>query len=309
MPQDIFSSAGPQAERIAHLWWLVVAVCAAVFAGVLVAFLLALIKGRKGGAREGKARVIVASAVGVSTILLLGLIVASAATDRALARLPSEGALTVEVTGHRWWWELRYQDGGPPREFVTANELHIPVGRPVRLKLRADDVIHSFWVPSLHGKKDLIPGREAELLLRADKAGEFRGQCAEFCGVQHAKMAFVVVAQPPAEFEAWAEAQRKPAGEPADGQQKRGRDLFMKGTCAMCHAVQGTGANGRKAPDLTHVGARRTLAAGALANEAEKLKDWIKDPHEAKPGVNMPAHQQLKPDELDALAAWLGSLK
>jgi cytochrome c oxidase subunit 2 len=308
-PHDIFSPAGPQAKHILDLWWLTFLVCAGVFLTLLVAFGYALRRGSKGGSPEGAARAIVASAVGVSTLLLLLLIAASVATDRALAKLPADGALTVEVTGHRWWWELRYQDEQPSREFVTANELYIPVGRPVRLKLKADDVIHSFWVPSLHGKKDLIPGRETELLLRADKAGEYGGQCAEFCGAQHAKMAFIVFALPQAQFDAWAERQRKPAAEPADKQHQRGRDLFVQGTCAMCHAVQGTPANGRKAPDLTHLADRRTLAAGALPNQTEKLKDWIKDPHQTKPGVNMPAHQDLKPDELQAIAAWLGSLQ
>jgi cytochrome c oxidase subunit 2 len=310
MAHDIFSHFGPQARHILDLWWLITATCAAVYLALLCAFLWALWRGSRGGASDRHARTIVGSAVGVSTLLLLVLIVASVLTDRALANLPAEDALTIEVTGHRWWWELRYEDAQQPsRQFITANEMHIPVGRPIRLKLKADDVIHSFWVPSLHGKKDLIPGRDAELLLRADQPGEYRGQCAEFCGVQHAKMALIVVAHPADEFEAWAAAQRQAAPEPQGAQQKRGRDLFVKETCAMCHAVQGTQANGRRAPDLTHLAGRRTLGAGALPNEPDTLQDWIKDPHLAKPGVNMPAHQHLKPDELQALAAWLGSLK
>jgi cytochrome c oxidase subunit II len=308
--QDIFSHFGPQARHILDLWWLITAVCAVVFLALLGAFLWALWRGSRGGGSDRHARAIVGSAVGVSTLLLLFLIVASVLTDRALAKLPAEGALTIEVTGHRWWWELRYEDERQPaRQFITANEMHIPVGRPIRLKLKADDVIHSFWVPSLHGKKDLIPGRDAELLLRADQPGEYRGQCAEFCGVQHAKMALIVVAHAADEFEAWAAAQRQGAPEPQGAQQTRGRDLFVRETCAMCHAVQGTQANGRRAPDLTHLAGRRTLGAGALPNEPGTLQDWIKDPHQAKPGVNMPAHQHLKPDELQALAAWLGSLK
>jgi len=306
--QHILSPAGPQAERIVDLWWFTVAICAAVTIAVLVALCFSLVRGRRAASTLRNPNVPVALAVGASTLLLLVLITASVATDRALAKLPGEGALEIEVTGHKWWWEIRYKDPDPQREFVGANELHIPVGRTVRLKLRSDDVIHSFWVPSLGGKKDLIPGRDAELLLRADQAGTYRGQCAEFCGAQHAKMAFFVFAESAPEFEAWATRQRQPAAEPADSLQVKGKALFVGGTCASCHAILGTQANGRKAPDLTHMASRTHIAAGALRNEPDKLRDWIKDPHQHKPGVNMPANP-LPDDELQALAAYLASLK
>ncbi|HYD55941.1 MAG TPA: cytochrome c oxidase subunit II [Burkholderiales bacterium] len=306
--QHILSAAGPQAERIVALWWLTVGICGAVTLAVLVAFVLALLRGRAGTAVGKVPHVPVGVAVAVSTLGLLVLIAASVATDRALAKLPTEGALEVEVIGHKWWWEVRYKDLDPQREFTTANELHIPVGRPVRLFLRSDDVIHSFWVPNLGGKKDLIPGREAELLLRADRAGTYRGQCAEFCGAQHAKMAFFVFAEPPEKFATWMQAQRKPAAEPAGELERKGRDLFVRGTCASCHAILGTPANGRKAPDLTHVGSRSRIAAGVLPNEPQALADWIRDPHKHKPGVNMPAHA-LPKEQLQALAAYLGSLR
>jgi cytochrome c oxidase subunit 2 len=306
--QHMLQPAGPQAERIVELWWLTVGICAVVTIAVLIALVIALRKGRAGASTARVPDVAVISAVAVSTLGLLVLIMASVATDRALARLPSEGALEVEVIGHKWWWEIRYKDAQPQREFSTANELHIPVGRPVKLKLKSDDVIHSFWVPALGGKKDLIPGRDAELLLRADKPGSYRGQCAEFCGAQHAKMALYVSAQEPQEFEQWAQAQRAPAREPKTAAERKGKELFVGGTCASCHAILGTPANGRKAPDLTHVGSRTHIGAGALPNDAAQLKGWIKDPHEHKPGVNMPAHP-LGDDALAALAAYLQSLK
>ncbi|HYG56300.1 MAG TPA: cytochrome c oxidase subunit II [Burkholderiales bacterium] len=307
--QNMFSVAGPQAERIAELWWITFAICLVVFAAVLVATGLALWKGRKGTGSGHGAHLAVASAVGVSTVLLLFLIVASVATDRALAQIDASDALKIEVVGNRWWWDIRYQDPDPSRRFTTANEIAIPVGRAVELTLRANDVIHSFWVPALHGKKDLIPGRTATLTLRADKPGTYRGQCAEFCGVQHAKMALFVYALPAQEYEAWAEQQRRPAPPPADGPQQLGHDLFVKGTCAMCHAIQGTPANGRRAPDLTHFASRKTIGAGTVPNDPQQLAVWISDPHAVKPGVNMPAHAFLKREELAALVAYLGSLK
>jgi len=306
--QHMLEPAGPQAERIVELWWLTVGICAAVTIAVLIALVIALRKGRAGTSTTRVPDVAVVSAVALSIVGLLVLIAASVATDRALARLPAEDALEVEVIGHKWWWEIRYKDPQPHLEFSTANELHIPVGRPVRLKLKSDDVIHSFWVPALGGKKDLIPGRDAELLLRADKPGSYRGQCAEFCGAQHAKMALHVFAEPAEAFEGWLRAQRAPALEPKTPAQSKGRELFVNGTCASCHAIVGTPANGRKAPELTHVGSRMHIAAGALPNEPDNLKAWIKDPHEHKPGVNMPAHA-LGDAELEALVAYLQSLK
>src|SRR5689334_13889038 len=220
---------------------------------------------------EHKARIAVVAAVAASAVGLLFLMLASFMTDRALARL-SPPDLQIDVTGHQWWWDLQYNDPtNPSQNFITANELHIPVGRTVLLRLRADDVIHSFWVPNLAGKKDLIPGREAKLTLKADREGTYRGQCAEFCGFQHAKMAFLVIAEPPAKYEAWAAAQRKSAPQPADAQQKRGRELFVTGRCRMCHAIQGTAAAGRQAPDLTHLATRQTIASGMLPNTVGHL--------------------------------------
>ena len=310
--------AGPQAAQIADLWWYTIALCAVAGVAVLLALAWSLWKAPRGAGpghefgappeQHRRARRAVAWGIGVSILGLISLVVASAWTDRALARLPLQDAVNVEVVAKQWWWQVRYRDDHPSREFTTANELVIPVGRPVLVTLKAEDVIHSFWVPNLAGKKDLIPGRTATLPLRADKPGKYRGQCAEFCGLQHAWMSFVVNAVPEAEYAKWVEAQRQPASDPAGARERRGRDLFMSGSCVMCHAVQGTLASGRKAPDLTHVASRPTLAAGRMPNTPENLKSWIADPQKWKPGVNMPAHN-VPEEELDALVAYVRSLR
>ncbi|MGE5616660.1 MAG: c-type cytochrome, partial [Bacillota bacterium] len=257
---------------------------------------------------ERRAAWSVGIAVAISTLALLGLLAGSVATDRALAQLPRNDALHIRVTGHMWWWEVTYDDADPTRMFATANEMRIPVGRPVVVTLDAADVIHSFWVPSLAGKKDLIPGRISTIELRADQPGEYRGQCAEFCGLQHAFMSFNVFALAPADYEAWAAAQRRPAADPADPLARRGRDLFLSGSCMLCHAIEGTTAGGRRAPDLTHVASRARLAAGRLPNTPADLEQWIRDPQRIKPGVNMPAHPLAEPD-LKALVAYLETLR
>jgi cytochrome c oxidase subunit 2 len=190
----------------------------------------------------------------------------------------------------------------------TANEIHLPAGAPVHLELTSDDVIHSFWVPNLHGKRDMIPGRSAQFRLQPLRAGLYRGQCAEFCGAQHAHMAFLVVAEAPDRYAAWAAGQRQAAAPPADSSLQRGQQLFLSGTCVMCHNVGGTDASARHAPDLTHVGSRQTIAAGTLPNTPEALAQWITDPQRFKPGANMPSHA-YSPEDLQAMVAWLGSLK
>ncbi|HKO69001.1 MAG TPA: cytochrome c oxidase subunit II [Burkholderiaceae bacterium] len=317
--QDALRAVGPQADHILSLWNVVLGICTVVFAAVLLVFVYALWRAPRGRAdtqpdasalhkTEPKLRNRVVGAIVISTVLLLGLITASVLTDRALARMALEDAVNIDVTANQWWWDVRYDNPDPSQIFTTANELHIPVGRPVILKLRSSDVIHSFWVPNIAGKKDLIPGRTATLQMRADRAGTYRGQCAEFCGLQHAWMSFVVIAEDPDRYEAWAAKQREPAIEPSGGELARGKQLFLSTTCVMCHAIQGTDANARHAPDLTHVGGRQALAAGVLPNTPENLAAWIANPQVHKPGVNMPAHAFAQQD-LHALAAYLHSLK
>jgi cytochrome c oxidase subunit 2 len=316
---DVLDAAGPQAAHIADLWWLMLWVCVAVFVAVTAALGWALWRAPRSNAdtapdvapaTKGERRLAWSVGVGVaiSSLLLIGLLVASVFTDRALAQLPVHDALSVHVTAHQFWWEVVYDDSEPDRVFTTANELYLPVGRPVVVTLEADDVIHSFWVPNLHGKKDLIPGRTSTIRLRADRAGEFWGRCAEYCGLEHAWMAFDVVAVSPERFASWADAQRKPAPQPVDAAALRGRELFLSGSCMLCHAVQGTTANARKGPDLTHVASRAHLAAGRLPNTPQALAAWIVDPQRIKPGVNMPVHM-LNGDDLAALVAYLQILK
>ena len=316
---DALRPAGPQAASIADLWHLMLAICTFVLVAVVAVMLVAVARRRRADATtppdiasldrdEARARAIVTGAVGATVVLLGVLLAGSVLTDRALARLPLQQGLHIEITGKQWWWDVRYDDPDPSRVFTTANEIHIPVGTPVVLTLKSADVIHSFWVPSLHGKKDLIPGQTVTFTLRADVAGTYRGQCAEFCGYQHARMGMLVIADPPDAFERWAQAQRMPAASPASDQAQRGQDVFMTTTCAMCHAITGTTAGARAGPDLTHVASRTTLAALTLPNDAGHLAAWIDDPHAFKPGTNMPAHA-LAPQDRDAIVAYLMTLK
>jgi cytochrome c oxidase subunit 2 len=217
-------------------------------------------------------------------------------------------AFLFRVTAQLWLVHLLYRYSVPPRAPTTANEIHVPVGRPVVLELRSTDVIHSFWPPNLSAKRDLIPGHENSLWLQADAPGEYRGQCAEFCGHQHAKMAFLVVAEPPDSFAGWLARQRDTAATPADSLTRRGQEVFLGSACPMCHAIGGTPAGSRVGPDLTHLGSRRTLAAGTLPNTRGNLAGWIVNPQAIKPGAKMPPNA-LSPDDLQALLAYLETLR
>jgi cytochrome c oxidase subunit 2 len=310
--------AGPQAERIADLWWVFFAVLAVVYGAVLLALGASLVRRRRdeagadpirpNAAPARRATVAVAAASAASAAVLLVLLVASVRAGRAIARAEREAPLEIEVTGRQWWWSVRYVDGRPSDRFETANELHLPVGRAIRLSLSAADVIHSFWVPSLHGKRDLIPGRSTELFLRVDRPGTYHGVCAEFCGQQHAKMRIAVVAESQSAFDAWRERQRSAARAPRTEAERRGRDVFLASSCVLCHAIRGTSAGGRIGPDLTHLGGRARIAANVLPNTAAHRIGWVADPQATKPGARMPASPLLGA-ELEALAAYLGSLE
>jgi cytochrome c oxidase subunit 2 len=317
--QNALLPAGVQAAHILTLWNLTLLVCSLVFAAVLIALLVAVMRGPRSSGEvrpdlgslerpERRVRRIVSGASIASVAVLFGLLLADVLTDRALSRLPVADAVHVEMTGHQWWWEARYHDDTPEGGFAVANELHVPVGRAVVVSLKADDVIHTFWVPNLHGKKDMIPGRTSTIEFRADRPGTYRGQCAEFCGLEHALMAFSVVAEPPAQYDAWVARQKARAPEPADELQARGAQLFVAGACAGCHTVRGTPARGELGPDLTHVMSRPMLAAGTFANTPANLEAWLKAPGSMKPGTTMPASQLSAPD-LKALVAWIGALR
>lgn len=317
--QDSLNPSGPQAGHIYDLWILMLVVCTVVFAAIFIAFAIALVRAPRSTERtapdlaairgdEPKTFFAISVALALSAIGLILLIIASVMTDRALAALPLKDGMVIEVTARQWWWELVYQNEDPSRIFRTANEIHIPVGRPIVLQLKSDDVIHSFWVPNLHGKKDLIPGRTSSMAFRADRPGVYRGQCAEFCGHQHAKMALLVIAHEPAEYERWAESQRQRAREPQNDLEKRGQEVFLRSPCIMCHAIEGTLAQARMAPDLTHLASRTTLAAGTLPNTRGNLGGWILDPQAVKPGANMPP-VSLSASDLHALLSYLESLQ
>jgi cytochrome c oxidase subunit 2 len=308
--QSIIHPAGIQAARVSHLWWVMFWICAVVWAAVAVAAMVAIARGRRGSSTATDAQMArsVTVAGGLSVAALLGLLFQSIVTGRALDTLRSPDALRIQVTGNQWWWDVQYEHAVPSRRVTTANEIHIPVGRAIRFDLLSTDVIHSLWIPSLQGKIDLVPGRLNELWLRADEPGIYRGQCAEYCGLQHAKMALVVVAEPPDDFERWLTANRAPASPPTTPEQQRGRDIFERGPCAMCHTIAGTSAGGRSAPDLTHLGSRSTIGAGTLPNTKGYLAGWIADPQHIKPGNRMPP-TGLNGEELQAVLAYLETLK
>jgi cytochrome c oxidase subunit 2 len=309
--QSALDPAGLQAARIEWLWWLMFWVTAIVFVAVVGAVGLAVRRGRSAtDARPAQSTLFnsVATASGVSLVVLIGLLFASVLTGRAIGRSPTGRPLVIKVTGHQWWWSIEYLDDAPSQQFTTANELHLPVGRPVVLNLVASDVIHSFWVPRLHGKRDLIPGRLNTLFVQADEAGIFRGQCAEYCGLQHAHMGLTVVAEPPDDYERWAAAQRLGAADASDGAAMSGRDLVEHGPCGMCHTIRGTSAGARTGPDLTHFASRSTIGAATLPNTGENLRRWIANPQHIKPGNRMPA-TGLSEEELRRVVAYLETLR
>ncbi|HVH56100.1 MAG TPA: cytochrome c oxidase subunit II [Vicinamibacterales bacterium] len=307
--QSALHPAGPQAASISHLWWLMFWTCSAVYVIVIAALLVAISRRRMDTRpSDGTLRTSVVTAAGITVVILFGLLFASVATGRAVASLGAAEALVIDITGHQWWWDVTYENPTPSLQVKTANELHIPVGRQIRIQLKSSDVIHSFWVPNLHGKMDLIPGRQNLLWLQADKPGVYRGQCAEYCGVQHANMALTVVAESSDDFERWIMAQRQPAPPPSTPEQQHGLQIVERGPCAMCHNVTGTVAGGRTAPDLTHVATRSTIAAGTAPNTRGYLAGWIADPQHMKPGAKMPS-TGLSAEELQAVLAYLETLR
>jgi cytochrome c oxidase subunit 2 len=313
---SIVPAASPEAKALAHLWWWMVGVGSGVWVVVVAATIYAVLAKRRDttddvtpvppAVHSRMQRAV--GAAGFATILVLFMFLAyDFAAGRALAQHPRLG-LTVDVTGYQWWWKFEYEDPDPSKRVVTANELHVPVGRPVQLKLAANDVIHSFWAPNLNGKRDLIPGYKSSLWFTADRPGVYRGQCAEFCGLQHAKMAFYVVAESPARFAAWLAGQSGNPTPPTDSTLRYGQRVFLSGGCAVCHTIGGTPAQATVGPSLTHLQSRATIAAGTLANTRANLMGWITNPQAIKPGTLMPA-TGLQAGQLTALVAYLETLK
>ena len=306
--------ASPQTLLVDRLWDAMYITAAVVFVLVVAALLWAAFRRRDPAeapddvSRERPLKAAVLLATGLTIVILFGFLIFDISVGRAITSNPGKEALQIRVTGHQWWWEVQYRDSLPQNWVTTANEIHVPVGRPVVFELRSTDVIHSFWPPNLSPKRDLIPGDENSLWFQAESAGVYRGQCAEYCGHQHAKMGFLVIAEPQDQFASWLELQRDMARTPTDSVTRRGQEVFLASSCVMCHAIAGTPAGSRIGPDLTHLASRRTIAAATLPNNRGTLAGWILDPQAFKPGARMPANQ-FNPDDLQALLTYLESLK
>ncbi len=320
--QSMIDPGGPQAGRIANLFWFFAILLAAIFVVVLVLALWTLVRRQpkvdaesvklhhaaSAGTEKRLVRVITGASI-ATVLILFVLLFSSVFTGKAIADLGQPGrGMVIELTGNQWWWQAQYDNPDASRILVTANEIHIPVGRPVMIMGRSQDVIHSFWVPGLHGKRDLIPSRVTTEWIQADKPGAYRGQCAEFCGLQHAHMVLWVIAEPEAKFDEWLQKQLQPAVAPADPVRQHGQQVFLNSECIFCHSIRGTTAAGQMAPDLTHFGSRRGIAANTLVNTTGNLTGWIVDPQSVKPGNHM-ATIAVNPDDLQPLAEYLESLK
>lgn len=308
-PQSMLDAAGTGARETLSIWWLMFWLGTAVFVVVLALLWFAVTRATPPESdttqtSTTRTRIVLLGGIVAPVIIVAIVFVFSTRGLVAIGDLRGNNDVTIDVVAHQFWWEVSY----PDENFVTANEIHIPVDESVEIRLTSEDVIHSFWVPSLHGKIDVMPGHTTSITLRAEETGTFRGQCAQFCGAQHANMAFLVIVQEPDEFRAWAAHQSEPAvAVPEDPAIVRGQDIFMSSMCVYCHTVRGTAATGTLGPDLTHFGGRYTIGAGMMENNRGNLAGWIVDPQELKPGNHMPGIT-LTGEELDSLLDYLESL-
>ncbi|HEV7714638.1 MAG TPA: cytochrome c oxidase subunit II [Steroidobacteraceae bacterium] len=316
-PLGYLEAAGQRAAAILPLTWttLLISIVVCIVIGVLL-WLGVRRPSARGGAEETRAVGVERGGSGlrwisvglmISSVPLLVTLVWTMVTLNAVAGPPKNPGLVLDVTGRQWWWEVRYDSDEPSQTFATANEIHIPVGVPVLVRLHGGDVIHSFWVPKLSGKTDAIPGQTNLSWMRAERPGRYLGQCSEFCGFQHAHMQFEVVAEPKADFDRWRAHQLQSASAPATPEQQRGLAL-VEYRCGLCHQVRGTQAGAIAGPDLTHVMSRQTLAAGTLPNSPGNLAGWILNPQALKPGTLMPS-QGLSGQQLTDALAYLETLK
>ena len=309
---SIFSTATEAAARITHLTWFMIITATIVYVVVIAIMIIAANRNRQRNPTDvdlsnpGTRWVIIGGLIMPALIMGAVFIVSLGAMGRA--RNP-RAVVRIDITGHQWWWEARYRFPDLPDQFATANEIHVPVGAPVRLVLTSADVIHSFWVPQLQGKIDLIPGDTNEVRLNVQRAGTYRGACSEFCGMQHAKMGMLVIAEDSTTFRKWARDQIAEARAPIDSLAMEGKHLFESGPCSLCHMVRGTSAKATVGPELTHVGSRSTIAAVALPNSYGNLEAWIANAQSLKPGAKMPTLTQFNGEQLRAMAAYVASLK
>lgn len=307
--QSVIAPSGTEAKRVAALWWILLAGAIAILAGVAAIALVAM-AGREGWRRRlSDDRLVIGGGIVFPVVVLSLLLVYSLFLTQVGARpWTDDDTLRIRVVGERWWWRVTYE--GPDGErFASANEIRIPVGRPVAFELTSDNVVHSFWVPKLAGKLDMVPGRVNTLNLTAEEPGVSRGQCAEYCGGAHALMAFEVVAMPADDFDTWLAREAGDARDPTTAEESRGHKLFLAAGCGACHAVRGTRAHGVLGPDLTHVGGRRTLAAATLPADEAGFARWIADNQQLKPDNLMPPYRIFDEAELAALATYLKSLR
>jgi cytochrome c oxidase subunit 2 len=324
--QSTWNAHGPAARSIANLSWAMTILFLAISLVMWILFIIAFYK-RKGTLREhepiesGGGEIWIA--IGGLTIPLIVLTALFIAGLVLLAEYPIHGTRAplspaqmaqsmkpeILVIGHQFWWEIQYLNDDPTKQFTTANELHLPVGRPVNIEVETRDVMHSFWIPALHGKVDLIPGQPNFIRLIASQPGSYEGQCAEYCGSEHSLMRLLAIAQSPAEYEAWLDAQRKPGSDPTTPQAQAGEKTFVNGPCALCHTVRGTTALGVVAPDLTHIGSRKMIASDVYPNNDAYLEAWIVHAQALKTGCEMPDLTQFSGVQLTQLVAYLRQLK
>jgi cytochrome c oxidase subunit 2 len=318
--QSAYGDAGLE-NRYFHTLFIVFLVVCAVMYALVIAFLIGgLVRSRRRredadivetGRHKTSNPAMRTSLLGWTILVSTGLAalaIASFFTDRSMAKAAANERLSINVTGNQWWWDVTYNASEPANMLHTANEIHVPVGVPTRILLSSNDVIHSFWVPSLTGKQDLIPGRENDITIVPTRVGIYRGQCAEFCGAQHAHMAFVVNVDSYPDFLKWWQQQLRPAFAPQTPEQLAGYHYVTQGPCAACHNISGTPASGKIAPDLTHLASRRSIAAGMMPMSKGNLYGWVEDPQSIKPGSRMPTIG-LEPQQLHAVVAYLESLK
>jgi cytochrome c oxidase subunit 2 len=317
--QSDFGGAAVEDRQFLTLFWIFIGVCGFMYALVIVFLIAGVVRSRRAadanvvetGRHHQSSPLMRSTLIGWTALIgvgLAGLAIASFFADRSMARAATGEKLSITVTGNQWWWDVSYNSDDASKTMRTANELHLPVGVPTRIILKSADVIHSFWVPSLNGKQDLIPGRQNDITIVPRKIGIFRGQCAEFCGTQHARMSLVVIVEPYRDFIKWWDHQLQSAPAPTTPLTLAGYQYVTSGACGACHNIGGTPASGTVGPDLTHLASRRSLAAGTMPMSEGNLYGWVEDPQSLKPGVKMPTIG-LEPDQLHAVVAYLETLK
>ncbi|MGH9325198.1 MAG: cytochrome c oxidase subunit II [Terriglobia bacterium] len=315
-PQSILNPGGPAASSLSQVGWVTFILFSVVAFITLVILLWAIL--RSHGSLDthlpwtegGGIRWILIGGFIIPVIVLCGIFVfALVRTSHFPLEITKNIHPEIEVIGHQWWWEVHYIGGPLDTHFITANEIHIPVGRPIDFELKSADVLHSFWVPGLHGKMEMIPGKPNFIRMIATRAGNFPGQCSMYCGAQHAHMRLLVVAQPPDEYKAWLAQQLKPAAQPQGVEAVLGRSVFLHAECALCHTIRGTGAGGKVAPDLTHLASRQMIASDSYANDTANLEAWVTHAQSLKPECEMPDITAFTGNDLVALVTYLQQLK